>query len=280
MRILVTGGSGYLGMYVRRFFSADDFSRRTGYDILDLQAVEKVANYDVVIHLAAHFDKSPEGALECFRTNAEGTANVIRNMKPGSVFIYASTKDVYGSNAGEIDTVNEETSTAYCGQTAFEWSKLIGEKYVEYYAHANKIRACIFRLSTVFARPSEDNAPGLVTHYVESVKNRQPIRMAPGVDPVRDILYVDDFSRACHSFMYSGRKFGLYNLGGGLINAVSMRDILRRVGAIIEIEPVIQEDPSMPAPVPLRYVSDITRITNELGWRPGMGIDAGLREIL
>jgi len=280
MRVLVTGGSGYLGMYVRRFFSADDFSRRTGYDILDQQAVEKVANYDVVIHLAAHFDKSPEGAVECFRTNAEGTANVIRNMKPGSIFIYASTKDVYGSNAGEIDTVNEETSTAYCGQTAFEWSKLIGEKYVEYYAHANKIRACIFRLSTVFARPSEDNTPGFVTHYVESVKNRQPIRMPPGVDPVRDIMYVDDLSRACQAFIASRHQFALYNLGGGRMNAISLREILKRVGAIIEIEPVIQEDPSMPAPVPLRYVSDTTKAINDLGWRPWMGIDAGLREIL
>jgi len=280
MRVLVTGGSGYLGMYVRRFFSADDFSRRTGYDILDNEAVEKVANYDVVIHLAAHFDKSPEGAVECFRTNAEGTANVIRNMKPGSIFIYASTKDVYGSNAGEIDTVNEETSTAYCGQTAFEWSKLIGEKYVEYYAHTNKIRACIFRLSTVFARPSEDNTPGFVTHYVESVKNRQPIRMPPGLDPVRDIMYVDDLSRACQAFIASRHQFALYNLGGGRMNAISLREILKRVGAIIEIEPVIQEDPSMPAPVPLRYVSDTTKAINDLGWRPWMGIDAGLREIL
>ena len=280
MKILVTGGSGYLGTYVRNFFSADDFSRRSGFDITSHEAVEKVADYDAVIHLAAHFDKSPEGAFECFRTNAEGTANVIRNMKPGSAFVYASTKDVYGSNAGELDVVNESTSTDYSGQSAFEWSKLIGERYVEYYAHANNIRACIFRLSTVFARPSEDNAPGLVTHYVESVKNRQPVRLPAGVDPVRDIMYVDDFSRACRAFIDSKREFGLYNLGGGRLNAVSLRDILKRVGAMIEIEPVIQEDPAMPVPVPLRYVSDITRAVDELGWRPWIGIDDGLRVIL
>lgn len=280
MKVLVTGGSGYLGTYVRQFFSADDFSRRSGFDILDYQTVERVADYDVVIHLAAHFDKSPEGAFECFRTNAEGTANVIRNMNPGSVFIYASTKDVYGSNAGEIDTVNENTSTDYCGQTAFEWSKLIGERYVEYYARAKGIRACIFRLSTVFARPSEDNVPGFVTHYVESVKNRQPIRLPAGADPVRDIMYVDDFSRACRAFIDSNREFGLYNLGGGRLNAVSLRDILKRVGAMIEIEPVIQEDPNMPAPVPLRYVSDTTHAIDELGWRPWISIDDGLRVIL
>ena len=280
MRVLVTGGSGYLGTYVRNFFQADDFSRRSGFDITSNEAVEKVADYDVVIHLAAHFDKSPEGALECFRTNGEGTANVIRHMKPGSVFIYASTKDVYGSNVGENDTVNESTSTEYCGQSAFEWSKLIGERYVEYYARANNLRACIFRLSTVFARPSDDNAPGLVTHYVGSVKNRVPVRLPVGVDPVRDIMYVDDFSRACRAFIDSKREFGLYNLGGGRLNAVSLRDILKRVGAMIEIEPVIQEDPAMPIPSPLRYVSDITRAHDELGWRPWIGIDDGLRVIL
>ncbi len=280
MKILVTGGSGYLGTYVREFFDADDFSRRSNLNILDDQALEKVAEYDVVIHLAAHFDKQPEGARDCFLTNAEGTANVIRNMKPGSAFVYASTKDVYGSNASDLEYVDEKTSTDYCGQSAFEWSKLIGERYVEYYARQQNVRACIFRMSSVFARPSEGNTPGFVTHYVESIKHRQPIRLPAGVDPVRDILYVDDFSRACHTFIDSDREFGLYNLGGGRLNALSLRDLIKRVGKMIEIEPIIQEDPAIPRPVPLRYVTDLTRINDELNWSPWIGIDGGLRVIL
>ena len=279
MKILVTGGSGYLGTYVRQFFSADDFSRRSGLDIRDEELVKTVADYDAVIHLAAHFDKSPDGALECFRTNAEGTANVIRNLKPGSAFVYASTKDVYGSHASETEDVSENTSTDYCGQSAFEWSKLIGERYVEYYSRARNVRACIFRLSTIFARPS-GNEPGIITHYVDSIKNRLPIRLPEGVDPIRDILYVDDLSRACRAFINSGIEFGLYNLGGGRLNAVSLRDVVKRVGNMIEIEPIIQEVPGLPAPVPLRYVSNISRIENELGWRPQIGIDDGLRVIL
>jgi len=279
MKILVTGGSGYLGTYIRQFFSADDFSRRSGLDIRDEELVKTVAEYDAVIHLAAHFDKSPEGALECFRTNAEGTANVIRNMKPGSAFVYSSTKDVYGSHASETEDVAENTSTDYCGQSAFEWSKLIGERYVEYYSRARNVRACIFRLSTIFARPS-GNEPGIITHYVDSIKNRLPIRLPEGVDPIRDILYVDDLSRACRAFINSGIEFGLYNLGGGRLNTVSLRDVVKRVGNMIDIEPIIQEVPGMPAPVPLRYVSNISRIENELGWRPQIGIDDGLRVIL
>lgn len=280
MNTLVTGGSGYLGTYVRQFFSADDFSRRSSLDITDEQAVARMANYDTVIHLAGYFDKGPLGAHECFRVNAEGTANVIRNMRAGSVFIYASTKDIYGSNADGVEEVDESTSTDYREQSAFEWSKLIGERYVEYYARQHAVRTCIFRLSTIFARPSEGNAPGLVTHYVESVKHRVPIRLPAEVDPVRDILYVDDFSRACRAFIDSQVEFGLYNIGGGRLNTVSLRDLVKRIGNMIDIEPVIQDDPAMPAPVPLRYVSDITRANNELNWRPQIGIDDGLRVIL
>jgi len=280
MKTLVTGGSGYLGTYVRQFFSADDFSRRSNLDVRNEEDAKIVADYDAVIHLAAHFDKHPDGARECFCTNAEGTANVIRNMKPGSAFVYASTKDVYGSNATVKEEVAEDTSTDYCGQSAFEWSKLIGERFVEYYARQREVRACIFRLSTIFAPPSEGNEPGLVTHYVESIKHRLPIRLPAGIDPVRDILYVDDFSRACRAFFKSEIAFGLYNLGGGRLNAVSLRDIISRVGAMIDIEPVIQDDPTLPAPVPLRYVSDTTRVSAELDWRPQIGVDVGLRVLL
>lgn len=280
MKTLVTGGSGYLGTFVKQFFAADDFSRRSFFDILDPSVAQKVAIYDAVIHLAAHFDKSPEGAPDCFRTNAEGTASVIRHMKPGAVFVYASTKDVYGSHAEGMEEVDENTSTDYCGQSAFEWSKLIGERYVEYYARRQNVRAGILRLSTVFARPSLDNAPGVITHYVESIKHRMPIRLPAGVDPVRDILYVDDFSRACQAFINSDVPFRVYNVGGGPLNAVSVRDLLAKVGAMIDIEPVIEDDPAMPAPVPLRYVSDITRITDELGWQPQIGVEDGLRVIL
>jgi nucleoside-diphosphate-sugar epimerase len=132
----------------------------------------------------------------------------------------------------------------------------------------------------VFARPSTGNDYGFVTHYVESIKHRQPIRLPADADPVRDILYVDDLSRACRSFIHSSVPFGLYNLGGGRLNAVSLRGIIERVSKMIEIEPLIEEDHRLPAPAPIRYVSDLTRITSELDWRPQIGIDDGLRVLL
>lgn len=280
MKILVTGGSGYLGLHVRRFFNADDFSRRSHLDVLNPHDTALVADYDVVIHLAAYLDKDPEAAESCFRTNADGTANVLRQMRPNSVFIYASTKDVYGEWAEQFAEVGETCPTAYCGQNALEWSKLMGEKYVQYYAEARDIRACIFRLSTVYARPSEDNESGFVTHYVESVKRGWPIQLPFEGKPVRDILHVDDFSRACRAFIDSSLPSGLYNLGGGRDNATSLLGIVETVGRMIEVEPRFDHSAPGPAPVPLNYVSDLTRIKAQLDWQPTIGIEEGLRSLL
>lgn len=280
MRILVTGGSGYLGTHVRRFFNANDFSRRSGNNILDAEDVKHVANYDVVIHLAAHLDKDPAGAEECFRTNAEGTANVLRNLEPNTVFIYASTKDVYGAHAGLFDEVAESCSTDYCGQSALEWSKLLGERYVEYYGATRSLRTCIFRLSTVYARPSDGNESGFVTHYVESVKRGWPIRLPLYGNPIRDILHVDDFARACKAFIDSDLVSGLYNLGGGRENSATLLEIAQKAGSLIELEPVISEDVNAPHPVPVHYVSDLKLVREQLGWTPQIGIEEGLRDLL
>ena len=146
MNTLVTGGSGYLGMWVRDFFKAVDFSRRSSLNILEPADAQIVENYDVVIHLAGHVDKSPEGAEECFVTNADGTRHIIRNMREGSVFIYASTKDVYGSQANEYEFVPEDCPIDPTPASAFELSKLIGEQYVQFYARQRGVRACIFRM--------------------------------------------------------------------------------------------------------------------------------------
>ena len=280
MKILVTGGSGYLGTHVRRFFNADDFSRRSGHNILSDYDVSLVSEYDVVIHLAAYLDKDPAAAELSFRTNAEGATNVMKQLRPNSVFIYASTKDVYGPHADKYGEVPETCPTDYIGQTALEWSKLIGERYVEYYGRERGVRTCIFRMSTVYARSSEGNDSGFVTHYVESVKRGWPIHLPFGGRPVRDILHVDDFSRACRAFIDSSHVYGLYNLGGGKANSARLVDIISTVGRTIELEPNIVDDDTLPQPVPVNYVSDLSHIRQELGWQPEVGIEEGLRSLL
>ena len=98
--------------------------------------------------------------------------------------------------------------------------------------------------------------------------------------PVRDILHVDDFSRACRAFIDSSVTRGLYNLGGGAENARSLREIVDKIAEIIQCSPVIDESATMPEPVPLNYISDLNHVRNELGWQPQIGIEEGLRSLI
>ncbi len=280
MKILVTGGSGFLGTQVRKFFEADDFSRRSNLDILNLQDVAMIEHYDVVIHLAAFLDKSSANAEQSFLTNVEGTVNLLRAMRRDSVFIFASTKDVYGTYADNFEEVPEKCLTDYCGQSPLEWSKLIAEKYIEYYGHQNHFRSCIFRLSTIYALPSEGNEPNFVSHYLAAINNGEPLRLPAGGTPKRDLLEVEDFALACQKFIEADVTHGLYNLGGGSKNALTLRELVSRMEQITGVKAVIDETAKLPSPIPFNYVSDISKIEHELKWKPTISIEEGLKRIL
>jgi len=279
MKILVTGGSGFLGTHVRRFLNADDLSRRSGHDILNHQDAALVREYDVVIHLAAILDKSPEGAEQVFRTNVDGTVNLLREMNENSVFIFASTKDVYGRFADNFATVPESCPTLYAGQSALEWSKLIAERYVEYYANARNFRSCIFRLSTVYARANEGNTPNFVGHYVNAINKGEPIKLSSNGSPIRDLLHVDDLSRSCVAFAESIIKHGLYNIGGGPDNALALKDLIYQMEGTSGLQAVIDEDNNLTAPVPMNYVTDLSLVSQELGWSPTTSLIEGLKTL-
>jgi CDP-paratose 2-epimerase len=276
MKILVTGGSGYLGTHVRRYFDADDMSRRSGRDILNLQDASIVSQYDMVIHLAAQLDKSAEGAGQVFLTNVEGTVNLLREMREDAVFIFASTKDVYGRFADSHVLVNESCSTAYSGQSPLEWSKLIAERYVEYYSHARNFRSCIFRLSTVYAPLSRSNTPNFVGHYAEAINKGEPIRLPGGGTPRRDLLHVDDLAKACEAFAESIIRHGLYNLGGGIENSMSLRDLVYLMEDVSGLQAVVNDNQPLPVPVPTNYVSDLGLVKQELDWSAEIRVSSGL----
>ncbi|MBK8466869.1 MAG: NAD-dependent epimerase/dehydratase family protein [Chloracidobacterium sp.] len=279
MKILVTGGSGFLGTHVRQIFDADDLSRRSNLDILNIQDAAIVRDYDVVIHLAAHLDKSPESARQVFLTNVEGTVNLLREIKENAVFIFASTKDVYGRFADNYFEVPESCPTLYAGQSALEWSKLIAERYVEYYAHARNFRSCIFRLSTVYASVSEGNAPNFVGHYVDAINKGERLQLQANGTPRRDLLHVDDFSRACSAFTESVIRHGLYNLGGGARNALTLSELVAKMEQVSGFKAVIDKENPLPAPIPMNYVTDLNLVTQELDWSPTVELTEGLETL-
>lgn len=279
MKVLVTGGSGYLGTEVRRYFGADDLSRRSGLDVLSVQDVQMAEDYDMVIHLAAHLDKSPDAAEQVFLTNVEGTINILRHIRKDAVFVFASTKDVYGRFADNHAEVPEECQTLYVGQSALEWSKLIAERYVEFYANQNGFRSCIFRLSTVYAKNSDGNTPNFVGNLVDAINLGEPIKLPGGGLPRRDLLYVDDLSSACEAFADSVIRHGLYNIGGGHSNATTLIDLVKTMETVSGLQTVIDETDPLPMPVPRNYVTDLRRIKQELDWKPRFSISEGLSNL-
>ena len=279
MKILVTGGSGYLGTHVRRYFGADDFSRTSGKDILNTVYAATVSEYDVVIHLAARLDKAPDAAEEVFLTNVEGTVNLLRNIRRDSVFIFASTKDVYGRFADTYAEVPEGCQTAYAGQSALEWSKLIAERYVEYYANQIGFRSCIFRLSTVYAPRTEGTTPNFVGAFVDAINLGESIRLPGGGVPRRDLLHVDDLSAACKSFLDSVIRQGLYNLGGGRANALKLDALVKKLEEVSGLQAIVDTERPLPNPVPTNYVSDLDLVRRELDWEPKVGLDEGLAKL-
>jgi Nucleoside-diphosphate-sugar epimerases len=279
MKVLVTGGSGYLGTHVRKYFDADDFSRASGFDLLRLQDAKVVANYDLVIHMAAHLDKSPDAAEQVFLTNVEGTVNILREMREDAAFVFVSTKDVYGRFADNFREVPETCPTLYSGQSALEWSKLIAERYVEYFANQRRFRSCIFRLSTVYAPPTPGSAPNFVGYYADSINQGETIRLPAKGRPLRDLLYINDFSDACLSFADSAIRHGLYNIGGGRGNTLSLLDLITKLENVAGLQAIVDDGDDGTLPVPMNYVSDLSLIDQELGWSPKTNLDDGLRRL-
>jgi len=279
MKVLVTGGSGFLGTHIRRSFDADDLSRRAGLDILNVQDVKMAREYDVIIHLAAELDKSPDNAESVFRTNVEGTINLLREVKQDAVFIFASTKDVYGRFADNFATVPEACPTNYSGQSTLEWSKLIAERHVEYYANQRGFRSCIFRLSTVYAPPSEGNVSNYVGHYVDAINKGEPLALPAKGLPTRDLLHVNDLASACQAFVDSIIRHGLYNLGGGPRNSLTLRETVAKLEQVSGYQAIINEDAEVSAPAPMNYITDLSLVTQELDWSPKIGLDAGLKSL-
>ena len=279
MKVLVTGGSGYLGTHVVKYFNAENFSRRFGRSVLNLHDTAMVADFDVVIHLAAEMSKSPNDEESVFLTNIEGTVNLLREMREDSVFIFASTKDVYGRFADNYPEVSETCPTLYSGQSPLEWSKLIAERYVEYFAHSRRFRSCIFRLSTVYAPMSDGNTPNFVTHYADAINKGEPIRLPGGGLPRRDLLHVDDLSSACQAFVDSGLRHGLYNLGGGRQLSLTLSELVKKLEEVSGLQAIVDNEVSLPDPVPLNYVTDIGLVRRELDWDPKVDLDEGLARL-
>jgi nucleoside-diphosphate-sugar epimerase len=97
--------------------------------------------------------------------------------------------------------------------------------------------------------------------------------------PRRDLLYVEDFAGACEAFVDSIIRHGIYNLGGGLQNALTLRELIDKMEEVSGLQAIIDEENPLPAPIPMNYVSDLRLILQELDWKPKITLEEGLKKL-
>lgn len=271
MKIAVIGGNGYLGYYVTRYFGADSLSRQNGFDITDFCTIEeKVNEYDVVIHMAANVDKSDKDPEKVFGVNAQGTYNLVKCLKQHQTLIFTSTKEV----------------NKYIIDNAYDYSKLIAEKYIEYYGKHLGFKYGIFRLATIYAPPVKGKT--WVNKLVNKVNYDEIVELFNEGKQIRDFLYVNDLCRAFEMFLESKIGQGLYDIGGGVGNAMSIMQFVKVASEVLKREPNIQfvDMPELnQAAVPsarrgeYHYITDNRKLFLQLDWKPECSIVKGIRKI-
>jgi dTDP-glucose 4,6-dehydratase len=306
MRVLVTGGAGFIGShYVRQLIggaypayadaevvvldkltyagceenlasvAGDPRLRFVRGDICDAALVSGLMRgVDVVVHFAAesHVDRSILGATEFVTTNVVGTQILLQCALDADVtrFVQVSTDEVYGSI--EHGSWSEEHPLQ--PNSPYSASKASADLLARAYFRTHGLPVCVTRCSNNYGpyQFPEKVIPLFVTNLIDG---RKVPLYGDGLN-VRDWLHVDDHCRGIQLVAEKGRPGEVYNIGGGteLTNRELTARLLEAVGA----------DWSMVDPVPdrkghdRRYSVDIAKITNELGYAPRVSLDQGIAD--
>ncbi len=317
MKILVTGGAGFIGSAVVRQAIRDGHqvvnldaltyaacldnvagvSNAPGYvfvqaDIRDRAALDAVfAEHkpDAVMHLAAesHVDRSIDGPGDFIETNITGTYNMLEAarsywMEAGKPdhfrFHHISTDEVYGS-LGETGMFTEDTP--YDPRSPYSSSKAASDHLVRAWAETYGLPVLITNCSNnygPFHFPEK-----LIPVVILNALAGKPIPIyGQGVN-IRDWLYVEDHADALLTVVQKGEVGRTYNIGGE--NEARNIDLVRMICTLLdEMQPgdapyadlitFVEDRPGHDA----RYAIDPERIRTELGWRPSVTLEEGLRK--
>jgi dTDP-glucose 4,6-dehydratase len=317
MKLLVTGGAGFIGSAVVRLAIArghqvvnldaltyaaclDNVASVAGSplyafvqaDIRDraaLDAVFAAHRPDAVMHLAAesHVDRSIDGPGDFIQTNITGTFNMLEAARAywggagrpaGFRFHHISTDEVFGS-LGAVGKFTEDTP--YAPNSPYSASKAASDHLVRAWAET-------YGLPVVLTNCSNNYGPyhfpeKLIPVVILNALAGRPIPVYGAGENVRDWLYVEDHADALLCVLQNGALGRSYNIGGE--NEARNIDIVRMICALL--------DEMAPAGAPhdrlirfvtdrpghdLRYAIDPARIRAELGWRPSVTLQEGLRK--
>lgn len=315
MKILVTGGAGFIGSAVVRLAIARGHSvvnvdaltyaacldnvasvaDDPNYafeqaDIRDAAAIEAIFDRhqpDAVMHLAAesHVDRSIDGPAAFIETNVNGTFNMLQaarklwesNGKPANFrFHHISTDEVFGT-LGETGQFTEDTP--YAPNSPYSASKAASDHLVRAWHET-------YGLPIVMTNCSNNYGPfhfpeKLIPVIILNALAGKPLPVYGQGLNVRDWLFVEDHADALLTVLEKGENGRSYNIGGE--NEARNIDIVRKICAILdEMRPAnnpYADQITFVADRPghdLRYAIDPSRIRDELGWRPSVTLDEGL----
>lgn len=307
MKILITGGAGFLGSHLCEKLIAkghtivclDNFLngslgnirallnhrcfKLTSGDVRDFDLLEKIVSsgIDAIIHLAAqiHVDRSVIEPKETYETNVLGTLHVLELARRYDVekVIYASTSEIYGS----AQYVPMDEKHPLDPMHPYGASKLAADRMCHAYIQTYGINICILRLFNTFGPRQKDTGyGGAISIFAKRVlSDRPPIIYGDGKQS-RDYLYIEDAVNAYESILDSKRPLKEpINFGTGKDVAILSvaNNIVRLFGKKGKIKPVHV------APRPgevRRLVADNKKARKLLGWKPTYSFNEGLKKFV
>ncbi|HEX2254105.1 MAG TPA: SDR family NAD(P)-dependent oxidoreductase [Thermoanaerobaculia bacterium] len=270
-------------------------------DVRDRWAVEKaVAGAEAVFHFAAQVavTTSLEHPVLDFEINAQGTLNVLEALRAQAEpppMVFTSTNKVYGdlanielqledgryrpSNGLAAHGIGEDFRLDF--HSPYGCSKGAADQYVRDYARVFGLPAVVLRMSCIYGphqRGNEDQ--GWVAHFVKAALAGGKITLFGDGHQVRDVLFVEDLVEAMllaeqHAGQLAGQAF---NIGGGPDNAVSLLQVLARIGELAGEEPRVALEDWRPADQRY-YVSDTRLFQAATGWRPRVTAEEGVARL-
>lgn len=306
MKILVTGGLGFIGGHFIRYWlsahpkdqivnldkvtyaanpeSLADVKDNPRYrhiqgDICDPTTVDQLmSDTDVVVHFAAetHVDRSLDGPEEFVKTNVLGTFNLLRSAQKFGVwrFHHISTDEVYGALPLESDSKFNE-NTQYDPRSPYSASKASSDHFVKAYAYSFKLPVTITNCSNNYgpSQSPEKFIPRMITNLIDNKKI--PI-YGDGLY-VRDWLHVMDHCRAIEAVILRGKPGDTYTVGGltdDIPNIEVAKTILNLMGKDETQFEYVKDRPGHDR----RYAVSWDKIHNELGWSPMYTFEEGMKE--